>query len=275
MLYDLHSHSTASDGTLTPSELVTRAHAQGVQVLALTDHDTTAGLTEAAAAAQTLGLHLVPGVEISVTWHDKTVHIIGLHIDAANAVLQQGLESLRGFRDWRAEEMGRRLAKHGIEDAYAGARRYAKGNIVSRTHFARFLVEQGRARTVRDVFPYFLTEGKPGYVAGEWATLEQAVGWIRGAGGQAVIAHPARYKLSETKFELLLNEFKQHGGAGMEVLSGSHSTGDCARMARYAQRHALLASQGTDYHGPESAWLELGKLPAMPEGCVPVWEHWT
>lgn len=274
MLHDLHSHSTASDGTLTPAGLVARAHAQGVRVLALTDHDSTEGLAEACAAAQTLGLRLVPGVEISVTWQDKTVHIIGLHIDAANAVLQQGLARLRGFRDWRAEEIGRRLAEYGIADAYQGARRYAKGSIVSRTHFARFLVEQGRARELRSVYPHYLTEGKPGYVAGEWATLEEAIGWIRGAGGQAVIAHPARYKMSGVKFELLLNEFKQHGGAAMEVLSGSHTPDDCARMARYAQRHGLLASQGTDYHGPEHTWLELGKLPAMPEGCVPVWEHW-
>jgi predicted metal-dependent phosphoesterase TrpH len=274
MLHDLHSHSTASDGTLTPAELVARAHAQGVQVLALTDHDSTEGLAEASAAAQTLGVRLVPGVEISVTWHDKTVHIIGLHIDAAHDALQCGLARLRGFRDWRAEEIGRRLAQHGIVEAYAGARRYARGGIVSRTHFARFLVEQGRARAVRDVYAHYLNEGKPGYVAGEWATLEEALGWIHGAGGQAVIAHPARYKLSEAKFELLLDEFKRHGGAGMEVLSGSHTPDDCARMARHARRRGLLASQGTDYHGPEHAWLDLGRLPAMPEGCVPVWEHW-
>ncbi len=272
--YDLHSHSTASDGTLSPVELVTRAAQQGVNVLALTDHDVTDGLHEALAAAATLGITLLPGVEISVTWQGKTIHVVGLGIDHTNAVLQQGLAAMRAFRDWRAEEMGRRLEKRGIENAYAGASAYAHGTILSRTHFARYLVERGYAKDLGQVFKKYLTQGKPGYVAGEWATLPEALHWIHSAGGQAVIAHPARYKLTATRLRQLLGEFKQHGGAAIEVVSGSHSRNDYYTMANYAREFDLLASAGSDYHGPEQPWLELGKLPPLPSGCTPVWSDW-
>lgn len=272
--YDLHSHSTASDGTLSPAELVTRAAQQGVDVLALTDHDVTDGLCEAQATAGTLGITLLPGVEISVTWQARTIHIVGLGIDPDNTVLQQGLASMRAFRDWRAEEMGRRLEKRGIEDAYAGASAHARGAILSRTHFARYLVERGYARDIGQVFKKFLTHGKPGHVAGEWAALPDALHWIHSAGGQAVIAHPARYKLTATRLRQLLGEFRQHGGVAIEVVSGSHSRDDCHAMANYAREFDLLASAGSDYHGPEQAWLELGKLPPLPAGCTPVWSGW-
>lgn len=272
--YDLHSHSTFSDGTLSPLELVTRAHAQGVQALALTDHDLTDGLAAARAAAQPLGLELIAGVEISVTWHGQTLHIVGLHIDAQHAALQQGLGRLREFRNWRAAEMGRRLERHGIADACAGAQVYAQGAIISRTHFARFLVAQGHARELQEVFKHFLVHGKPGHVAGEWANLEDAVAWIHGAGGQAVIAHPARYKLTATRMRQLLKEFKDYGGAGIEVISGSHSRDDSLNMAGYARQFELLASAGSDYHGPHNPWLELGRLPALPAGCKAIWEDW-
>ena len=273
--FDLHSHSTASDGTLTPTELVQRARAQGVDVLALTDHDTTAGLAEAQQAAQAVGLRLVPGVEISVTWNGVTVHIVGLGIDPRNETLQAGLAGLRAFRAWRGEEIARRLAKVGIEGALEGARVFAKGQILSRTHFARFLVQQGHAKDMRKVFGKFLTHNRPGYVAGEWAALADAVGWIHAAGGQAVIAHPARYKLSATRLRQLIGEFKDCGGEGLEVVSGSHSAGDARGMAQYTQRFELAASSGSDYHGPEQPWLELGKSPPLPEGCRPIWEHWA
>ena len=272
--YDLHSHSTASDGTLSPVELVTRAAQQGVDVLALTDHDVTDGLHDALATAATLGITLLPGVEISVTWQAKTIHIVGLGIDHTNTVLQQGLAAMRTFRDWRAEEMGRRLEKRGIENAYVGASAYAKGAILSRTHFARYLVERGYAKDIGQVFKKFLTHGKPGYVAGEWATLSDALHWIHSAGGQAVIAHPARYKLTATRLRQLLSEFKQQGGAAIEVVSGSHSRNDYFAMANYAREFDLLASAGSDYHGPEQVWLELGKLPPLPAGCKPVWDGW-
>jgi len=272
--YDLHSHSLASDGTLSPSELVVRAAEAGVDVLALTDHDDTGGLAEAQRAATEAGIELVSGVEVSVTWARQTIHVVGLHIDPTSSVLQQGLERLREFRNWRAEEMGRRLAKHGIEGAYEAAREKAKGRIISRTHFAQFLAEQRYAASVRDVFKRFLKPNKPGHVSGEWATLEEALGWIHEAGGQAVIAHPARYSMSASKRRKLLGEFVELGGDGLEVVSGSHSRGDNFSMAQLARRFGLKASAGSDFHGPENPWVELGRLQPLPDGCTPIWADW-
>ncbi|HHC72365.1 MAG TPA: PHP domain-containing protein [Thiotrichales bacterium] len=272
--FDLHSHSTASDGTLAPAELVARAARAGVQVLALTDHDTTDGIAEACEAAQRHGLWLVAGVEISVTWKRRTVHIVGLGVDPERPELQAGLQRLREFRQWRAEEIGRRLAKHGIPGAWEGARRLATGAIVGRTHFARFLVENGHAGSVREVFGRFLVKNRPGHVAGRWASLEEAVGWIRAAGGQAVIAHPARYRLTATKLRELIGEFMACGGEALEVVSGSHSRDEVVAMAAKARAFRMLASAGSDYHGPENPWIELGRLPPLPAGCRPVWEGW-
>jgi len=273
--YDLHSHSTASDGIVSPAELVRHAAAQGVDVLALTDHDVTTGLAEAELAAEEWAVCLVPGVEISVTWAHQLLHIVGLGIDPGNDGLQQGLAGLRDFRRWRAEEIGRRLEKRGIEGAYAGAQSLATGPSIGRTHFARFLVAQGKARDLQDAFDHYLKRGKPGYVPGQWASLNDAVGWIRAAGGQAVIAHPARYALSAGRFRDLLSEFKEMGGVGLEVISGSHPHGATPALARYAQRFGLLASVGSDYHGPGQSYNELGRLPALPAGCAPVWENWN
>lgn len=270
--YDLHSHSIASDGTLTPTDLVQRAHRQGVQVLALTDHDTTDGLPEAGRAAAQVGLALVPGVEISVTWERRTIHVVGLNVDAGHPALQTGLAQLREFRHWRAEEIGRRLAKADVPDALAGASRYASGSIIGRTHFAHYLVEIGRAASVREVFKRFLVKDKPGHVPGQWAALADAVGWIRSAGGQAVIAHPARYRLTATKLRKLMAEFVAAGGEGMEVVTGSHSPDECRSMAAHVRRQGLWASCGSDYHGPENPWIELGKLPALPADCPPIWD---
>lgn len=277
MIHDLHSHSLASDGTLSPSDLVARAAAAGVQALALTDHDETAGIAEAEQAAAELGIRLVPGVEVSVTWERMTIHVVGLNIDPEHPVLNAGLERLRVYRDWRAEEIGRRLVKHGVRDAHAGARALAKGRIVSRTHFAHYLVSQGFGRDTRAVFQHFLRRNKPGHVPGEWAGLEEAVGWIRAAGGIAVVAHPARYDLSATKLRRLLAEFMACGGEALEVVSGSHSRDDNETMAAHARRTGLLASAGSDFHGPENPWVELGRLPELPVGCLPVWESeaWT
>lgn len=272
--FDLHSHSTASDGTLTPSELLSRAAERGVGTLALTDHDTLAGLEEAQAQARKLGLGFVPGVEVSVTWKARTVHIVGLNVDPASNELNAGLERMRGFRDWRAEEIGRRLAEAGIAGAFEGARERSNGRLIGRTHFARFLVDQGHAENVRDVFKRFLVRGKPGFVAGDWASLEEAVGWIRAAGGQAVVAHPARYNLTRTKLRELLREFVDLGGEGIEVVSGSHSRDDYFTIARHARDFGLLASSGSDYHGPENPWIELGRLPELPPGCQPIWRTW-
>lgn len=272
--FDLHAHSTASDGTLTPAELMLRAHSAGVGTMALTDHDTLEGIHEAATAAADLGLGFVPGVEISVTWEAITVHILGLRVAADNPVLQRGLADLRTFRDWRAEEIGRRLAKEGVQGAFEGARRLSNGRLISRTHFARFLVERGHATDLRAVFRKFLVNGKPGFVSGQWAELDDAVRWIRCAGGQAVIAHPARYRLSRSKLRRLIGEFAEAGGEGIEVVSGSHSRDDYFAMAKHARDFGLLASAGSDYHGPEHPWIELGRLPGLPDGCKAIWKDW-
>ncbi len=274
-LYDLHSHSTASDGTLSPTALVQRAASAGVDVLALTDHDETGGIVEAQQAARQAGICLVPGVEVSVTWGKQTIHVVGLNIDTDYQPLQAGLARSREFRNWRAEEMGRRLAKHGIEGAYEGALRRCRGRIISRTHFAQFLADEGHASSVRDVFKSFLKPNKPGHVPGDWATLEEALAWIHGAGGQAVIAHPARYTMSASKRRRLLGEFVELGGDGLEVVSGSHSRGDNFSMAQLAKNHSLLASAGSDFHGPENPWVELGRLQTLPEGCTAIWEEWA
>ena len=273
-LYDLHAHTHYSDGTLSPADLVMRARANGVDVLALTDHDVTDGIAEGMTAAVEIGMTLVPGVEISVTWGTQTVHIVGLGVDCANPALQEGLAGLRDFRAWRAEEIGRRLEKKGIAEAHAGASQLARGSLISRTHFAHFLVAAGHAKDVRTVFRKFLVRGKPGYVPGQWTTLEQAVDWIRQAGGRAVIAHPARYKLSPARLHRFLTEFRDAGGEAVEVVSGSHSRDDSFRFAALAQQFGLLASSGSDYHGPESPWMDIGRLPALPPGCRPVWHDW-
>jgi predicted metal-dependent phosphoesterase TrpH len=273
--YDLHTHSLRSDGTLAPAELVRRAHASGVKVLALTDHDVTDGLAEAAEAARALGVTLVPGVEISVTWMNQTLHIVGLNIDPAHSELQTGLAGLREFRRWRAQEIARCLAKKRIMGALDGAARFAKGAILSRTHFARFLVEQGHARDMAQAFKLFLTRGRPAHVPGRWTALPDAVRWIRGAGGVAVIAHPARYKLTAGKLERLLDDFRACGGAAIEVVAGRCDADTARHFAAVARQHGLLASVGSDYHGPEGGWGELGRVAPLPDGCTPVWEAWA
>ena len=273
-VYDLHSHSTASDGTLTPSELVARAESAGVEVLALTDHDTTAGLEEAGAVARASSLCLVAGVEVSVTWGGQVVHVVGLGIDAGTEALQAGLAELREFRQWRAGEIARRLQREGIEGAYEGARSHARGGLLSRTHFARFLVDRGYAEDMRKVFKHYLTKGKPGHVAGEWAELERAVEWICQAGGEAVIAHPARYSMTRSKLKRLLGEFREVGGVALEVVSSSHSRDEIFAMAKHATDHRLLASVGSDFHSPETPWAALGRLQPLPSTVTPIWSGW-
>jgi len=269
--YDLHSHSTSSDGSLTPEALVARAIDKGVNVLALTDHDGTEGITAAQQAAQGTELCLIPGVEISVTWAKGTVHIVGLNIDPDNTVLQQGLRSMRDFRVGRAEDMARRLEKVGISGALEGAKKYASEVMLGRLHFAQFLVEHGHAKDISDVFKRYLVRNKPGYVPGEWASLADAVNWITAAGGQAVIAHPARYKMTATKRRRLITDFKDAGGIGFEVVSGRQHPEEVKTLAKLAQDFELLASCGSDFHTPDNTWVELGHLAALPESCTPIW----
>ncbi|WP_296802202.1 PHP domain-containing protein [Thiolapillus sp.] len=271
--YDLHSHSTVSDGTLTPAQLVHLAADAGVNVLALTDHDNVSGIGQARMAARERDISIVPGVEISVSWNGHTVHVLGLNIDPDAPILCAGLERLCDYRQWRAREIGRRLAKKGIEGAYEGTCEEATGALVGRLHFARFLVQRGHARDVKEVFRKFLVSGNPGYVSGEWASLEEALGWIGDAGGMAVIAHPARYNMTRGKLRRLIGEFRELGGRGLEVVSGSHSKDEYFTMARHASDFGLLASAGSDFHGPENPWINLGQLPDLPPGCEPVWNH--
>lgn len=272
--YDLHCHSDASDGTLSPARLVERAADAGVGVLALTDHDTTDGLDAARQAAAARGVRLVDGAEISVTWDKRTVHIVALGIDAGNPVLRLGLQRLQRYREWRAEEIGRRLAQAGIAGTWDEARALAGGGLVGRTHFARVLAARGHAKSVAAVFKKYLVSGRPGHVPGQWAELGEAVGWIRGAGGQAVIAHPARYRLTRTRLGRLIGEFRDAGGVGIEVVSGSHSADECLTMAAQARTQKLLASVGSDYHGPDNPYVELGRLRPLPAGCEPIWNSW-
>ncbi|MBI3523588.1 MAG: PHP domain-containing protein [Betaproteobacteria bacterium] len=270
---DLHCHSTFSDGLLTPAELVRRAHANGVDLLALTDHDEVGGLAEARAVADELGLKFINGVEISVSWgDDTTLHIIALNIDPGHPDLLAGLAQVRSGRDARAMQMSEELDKVGIHGAHQGALRYV-GNpaLVSRSHFARYIVEMGHAKDVKTVFEHWLAKGKPGYVAHSWATLAQALGWIRAAGGVAVLAHPGRYRLSNKELRRLLTEFRALGGEGIEVLSGSHSDEDTREFARYAREFGFLASRASDFHGPGESRIDLGKLPQLPDDLTPVW----
>jgi 3',5'-nucleoside bisphosphate phosphatase len=272
---DLHCHSTASDGLLSPAVLAERASARGVTLFALTDHDALCGLAEARAAAEARGLAFVDGVEISVTWRGTTIHIVGLRIDPQNAELRRGLELVRGSRVRRARSIAESLEAAGIADSFEGAMAHVENpEIVSRTHFARFLVQRGYARDVRSVFHHYLVKGKPGYVPHEWAALADAVGWIRAAGGVAVVAHPGRYKLSRPELRELLAEFVQCGGTGIEVVTGSHAPEQYAEFAALARELGLLASRGSDFHGPGESRVELGALPQLPHDLKPVWHDW-
>ncbi len=275
---DLHSHSTASDGTLDAPSLAQRAKANGVELWALTDHDELSGLPAARAAAAALDLAFVDGIEISVTFAGTTVHIVGLGIDPTDEQLVAGIAGVRAGRELRAKQMGDGLAKVGIKGAYEGATRLAPNpDLVSRTHFGRFLVNEGIAPDMHAVFRRFLTEGKPGYVEHRWARLGEAVRWIRGAGGVAVIAHPGRYKFTPTEEYALFTEFQAHGGLGVEVVTGSHHAGDIVKYTDMALEFGLLASRGSDFHDPEESRLDLGLLPgsqALSPKLTPVWSLW-
>ena len=274
--FDLHCHSNVSDGMLAPATLAARAKARGVDVWALTDHDEVSGIAEARVAAAALDLAFIPGVEISITWAGQTVHIVGLRIDERNVDLQRGLASTRSGRELRAREMAEQLAAVGIPDAYEGALRYA-GNpdLISRTHFARYIIDRGVCRDVSAVFRQYLIEGKPGYVPHRWATLEQAVSWIRGAGGVAVIAHPGRYNFDPMAYDALFEQFRALGGAAIEVITGSHTPEQYGEYAKVAQRYGFLASRGSDFHGPGESRVDLGELPALPASVKPVWHDWV
>ncbi len=269
---DLHCHSVVSDGTMTPEGLAERAKTNGVELWALTDHDEVGGQHRAAAAAKAQGLNYLTGTEISVTFANETVHIVGLGFDPDDAAMKQGLYDTRGGREQRAMEMSDGLAKVGIKGAYEGALKFV-GNpeLISRTHFARFLVESGVCRETSEVFRKYLTEGKPGYVPHRWANLRDAIQWITSAKGVAVIAHPGRYKFTPNEEYALFTEFKSHGGQGVEVVTGSHTTQEYVKYAETAREFGLAASRGSDFHSPDESHTDLGTLPFLPGDLTPVW----
>ncbi len=271
---DLHCHSTVSDGWLEPEGVVLRALGNGVELLALTDHDEVGGIDAAARVAAAHGLRFVPGVEISVSFAGETIHIVGLGIDHQHPALSAGLAQVREGRDARAVRMGEALERAGIRDALAGARRFARNPaLLSRAHFARHLVASGVMPDVRTVFDHYLVRGKPGFVDHQWATLEQAVGWIRAAGGIAVVAHPARYRLSAADLVRLFDRFVAAGGEAVEVVSGAHTEDEMRRFATVARQRGLLASRASDFHGEKESAVDLGRCNPLPPDLEPVWSR--
>lgn len=274
--FDLHNHSTASDGLLSPTQLIELAARTGVDAIALTDHDTTAGLEEAARAALEAGIGFVNGVEISVSWGGTTLHVVGLNVDPQSPDLARGLDSIRDGRFGRAQKIAAELERLGFPGALEGALALAGNEAkLSRSHFARHLVRTGCVREAQAAFDKYLGQGKPAYVAHRWATLENAVSWIRAAGGTAVLAHPGRYDLKPMMRHEMLREFRAFGGEAIEVVTGSHRPEEYATWQRLALEHGFLASRGADYHGPgESTW-EPGKLPPLNASLTPVWSQWA
>lgn len=273
-LIDLHCHSTVSDGVLTPTEIVNHAAEKGIRVLALTDHDDLAGLAVARDVAEKHGMQFINGVEISVTWRRRTLHIVGLKINPEYTPLVEGLANIRAGRHTRAVGMAQSLEKIGIHGVLEGAYEYSKGGIISRTHFARFLIEKGYAKDTKAVFKHYLVKGKPGYIEHQWASLEDAMAWIIGSGGVAVIAHPGRYDLGRVTMLELMHEFRALGGSAIEVVTGSHTVDQYQEFAKMAKSFDLASSMGSDYHGKGQTYIEMGRLPSLPSHCVPVWRDW-
>lgn len=270
---DLHTHSTASDGRLTPTELVNAAADGGVQCLALTDHDTTAGLGAAQLAAEQRQIQFIPGVEISVTWQRRTLHIVGLAIDSQTPALKAGLEKLQATRVERAQTIARKLEKLGVENAYKKAEQAANGGQITRTHFARLLIEAGICATMQQCFKRYLKPGKPAYASVQWAALEQAINWIHTAGGVAVLAHPLAYGMTGAWRARTLQAFSRAGGNAIEVHCGNSNPQDIKISAASALEYGLLGSVGSDFHGPEQRWLKLGRPLTLPAPITPVWSH--
>ena len=270
-MIDLHTHSRASDGTLSPTELVSLAAARGVTLLALTDHDCLDGAAEAATACEAAGIHFLPGVEVSVSWERKTLHVVGLGVDPAHPALASGLAGLQGVREARGVEIGQRLEAKGITGAYAGALALAGAAKPTRTHFARFLHQAGHVKDEAQAYRKFLGRGKAANVSAQWASLEEALAWIHAAGGKAVLAHPLRYGLTRAWVVRALTAFKQAGGDAMEVVSGRTNPDEVAVSAHLAQRFELMGSVGSDFHAP-TPWLQTGIETPLPTGIKPVWE---
>jgi predicted metal-dependent phosphoesterase TrpH len=273
--YDLHTHSTASDGLLPPADLVRRAAASGVQILALTDHDELCGLAEARTEAAALGLRFIDGVEISISWGGISIHVVGLNINPHSEPLQRGLRGIRQGRTERAKKMAQDLERVGVPGSLEGAYAYVENpNLIGRTHFARFLAEKRYVKDVKSAFQHYLVSGKPGYVPHQWATLEEGLAYIKMGGGVAVLAHPGRYKLTRTEMRRFLGEFRDGGGTGIEVITSGHTPEQFLEYAILAKEFGFLASRGSDFHGPGESRVDPGKLPDLAADLTPVWHDW-
>jgi len=270
--YDLHCHSTASDGSLTPTEVVERAHQQGVSSLALTDHDTINGQAEAAEAAAANGINFIPGIEISTTWENKCFHIVGLNIDPKNPTLVSNIKNLQTLRTERAKKIAHKLEKRRVPNAYESVIKAAKGGMVTRAHFAKFLLDNNYVTTQQQAFDRYLGKGKTAFVSTTWADLHDAIDWINQAGGVAVVAHPLRYKLTASWMRRFLTSFKEMGGQGIEVVTGRSSAEEIRRAMTYANQFQLAASVGSDFHTPENQWVDLGRLAPLPDNTQAIWE---
>lgn len=274
-VFDLHTHSTASDGILSPELLVEKASAVGVNTLALTDHDTVAGLAVAQTAANKHNVRLINGIELSCLWNNKTIHVVGLNFKAENKTIIAATTHLNHLREERAIKIGEKLKKVGIDNAYENAKRIAAGGTVTRQHFSTYLIENGNAKNQSDVFKRFLVNNKPGYASVEWPSIEETIAQINDAGGIPVIAHPLRYKLTATKLRNLIKEFKELGGKAIEVVTGHNQSAEIELATNYAKRYSMAASVGSDFHNENTTWSQLGKLAELPQGLTPVWELWS
>lgn len=273
-VFDLHTHSTASDGTLSPELLVEKASTVGVNTLALTDHDTVSGLAAAQSAAKKYDVTLINGIELSCLWNNKTIHVVGLNFKAENKIIIDATSHLNHLREERAIKIGEKLKKVGIDNAYENAKRIAAGGTITRQHFSTYLIENGNAKNQTDVFKRYLVNNKPGYASVEWPSLEETINQINGAGGISVIAHPLRYKLTATKLRTLIKEFKELGGKAIEVVTGHNQSNEIEMATGYAKRYDVAASVGSDFHSGNTPWSQLGKLAELPQGLTPVWELW-
>ena len=269
---DLHCHSLVSDGALSPSQLIERAAGQQVTDIALTDHDTTDGLAEAKSAAQQHGINLIHGIELSTSWNNKCFHVVGANIDPDYPPLQEGIKELRKIRNDRAEKMAAKLAKKGIPDAMTAVTKKAGLGMITRTHFADFLVGGGYVTTMQGAFDQYLAKGKPAFVSTRWTELECAISWITEAGGVAILAHPLRYKLTASWLRRLLTAFKATGGLGIEVVTGRNNPDEIRKASYFAEKFELYGSVGSDFHSPKNPWVELGRLAPLPNNIKPVWE---
>lgn len=274
MNVDLHAHSFYSDGELPPSDVIRIAAENGLDVVSLTDHDTTAGLAEAQQAADEHHIRLITGTEISATWRHKDIHIVGVNIDPEHPSLAEGLMHHQSLRRTRAKAIGDCFQSLGIPGAFEAANALAGKGLIARPHFAKFLVNEGHCKDMGTAFRRYLRRGKAAYVKTEWSALSDVVGWITGAGGIAILAHPCRYQLTSTQLRHLLHDFVAAGGEGIEVVTGNQTLNDTHHTARLCEEYKLLASRGSDFHGPSSR-AELGKMAALPLSCTPVWSRFV